>query len=101
VLIRLYGQAAAGTVEAPRFNFAQRRLARLLIPVNFSQMPGFFHDPALTVPALPDLAPALTMQAVRNDIARRGVLRAHLTRGQNRLVWTLQQAREVVEAAIA
>jgi len=96
----LYTRAAAGTADAGRFNFAQRRLARLLIPVNFSRMQGFYHDPALTVPPLPDLAPALNMPAVRNDIARRGILRAHLTRGQNRLTWTLQQAREVVEAAM-
>jgi len=97
----LYARAGSSKAEASRFNFAQRRLARLLIPVNFSRMRSFYHDPALTVPPLPDLAPALNMPAVRNDIARRGILRAHLTRGQNRLVWTLQQAREVVEAAMS
>jgi len=33
------------------------------------------------------------------DEAQRGVLNAHLMRGQNRLVWTLEQARELVQAA--
>ena len=97
--------AAAPTVTdaadpaARRFNVAQRRLGRLLIPVNYSRAEAFRHDPALNVPPLPDLAPALAMPAAADDAARRGVLLAHLTRGQNRLVWTLEQAREVVEAA--
>jgi len=102
-LERFYAQAPAGddptSAAVRRFNVTQRRLARLLIPVNFSQMPSFYHDPALTVPPLPDLAPALTMPSVADDVARRGILRAQLTRGQNRLAWTLDLAREAVEAA--
>jgi N-acetylated-alpha-linked acidic dipeptidase len=98
---RLYGTAA--TVDgaaAERFNFAQLRLARILVPVNYSRMEPFYHDPALNVPPLPDLAPALSMPAAHDDVNRRGILKAHLTRGQNRLVWALQNAREVVEAAL-
>ena len=63
-------------------------------------MPAFWHDPALNVPPLPDLEPALTMPLAKDDPARRSILRTHLTRGLNRLVWTLTQAREVVEAAL-
>ncbi len=85
---------------AERINFAQKRLARLLVPVNYSRMPDFYHDPALDVAPLPDLAPALSMPEAKSDPARRGILKAHLTRGQNRLIWALQNAREVVEAAI-
>jgi hypothetical protein len=100
-LDRLYGNAArAAGAAADRFNFAQRRLARILVPVNFSRMEPFYHDPAINVPPLPDLAPALSMPAARDDANRRGILKAHLTRGQNRLVWALQNAREVVETAI-
>jgi hypothetical protein len=104
-LKRFYAQAPTHDhVASPavqRFNFVQRRLARFLIPVNFSEVPTFYHDPALTVPPLPDLAPALTMPSVKEDVAKRNILRTHLTRGQNRLVWTLQLARETVEAALA
>jgi N-acetylated-alpha-linked acidic dipeptidase len=103
-LQRFYAQSPVkgrvGDPEVQRFNFAQRRLARYLVPVNFSEMPMFFHDPALDVLPLPDLAPALSLPAARDDVARRGVLRAHLTRGQNRFIWTLQLARETVEAAL-
>jgi hypothetical protein len=54
----------------------------------------------LTIPPLPDLAPALTAPAVAHDQGHLGILRAHLTRGQNRFVWTLEQAREQVQAAL-
>lgn len=87
--------------KARAFNYAQRRLARLLVPVNYSRTEAFRHDPALGVPQLPDLAPALTAPSIANDRAGIGVLRAHLTRGQNRLVWALIQAAEVARNATA
>jgi hypothetical protein len=100
---RFYEAAPAGAApdspEARRFNAAQRRLARILVPINYTRAGRFRHDPALNVPPLPDLAPALGMPAAAGDTARRNILAAHLVRGQNRLVWALQQAREVVEAA--
>lgn len=99
-LERFYGAAPTGEVdaeEARRFNRVQRQLARLLVPVNYSREAPFHHDPAMEVPPLPDLAPALGLGRVV-DVAERGVLSAHLMRGQNRLVWTLEQARELVEA---
>jgi hypothetical protein len=93
-----YANAPNGSAADPaarRANFAQRRLGRLLVRVNYSRMAEFWHDPAVTVPALPDLEPALTASKA-TDAHARGILRAHLTRGQNRLCWTLEQAREVV-----
>jgi N-acetylated-alpha-linked acidic dipeptidase len=102
-LLRFYSAAptdSPGSPAARRFNHAQRRLARLLIPVNFSRMAPFWHDPALNVGPLPDLAPALTIPAVTGDPGELGIRRAHLTRGQNRLVWALLQARETVERAM-
>jgi hypothetical protein len=83
---------------ASRFNAAQRRLGRLLIPVNYSRMPMFWHDPAVNVPPLPDLAPAAALPGAAGAGAAR-ILQAHLTRGQNRLLWALEQARETVGAA--
>jgi len=101
-LTRFYAAAPAvadpADPAARRFNAVQVRLGRLLIPVNYSRQAPFWHDPALNVPPLPDLAPAGAL-AQASDPHRRGVLRAHLTRGQNRLVWTLHLARETVEAA--
>jgi hypothetical protein len=76
-------------------------LARILVPVNYSRSLPFYHDLALEVPALPDLEPALTMSRVRGDQHQRGILKAHLLRGRNRLVWALEQARDEVESVNA
>lgn len=103
-LDRFYAQVPEGSaddVPVRQFNFVQRRLARLLVPVNYSVMRPFFHDPALEVKPLPDLAPALDLRHLTEDTAERGMTLAHLHRGQNRFVWTLQLARETVDAATA
>lgn len=82
------------------FNRTQLRLARLLAPVNFSRVSPFHHDPALEALPLPDLAPAMTAPHVKNDQHERGMLQTSLLRGRNRLVWTLIEAREMVEASL-
>jgi hypothetical protein len=101
-LARFYAACeAAAPDEIERLNGVQRRLGRILIPVNYSRMPDFRHDPALNVPPLPDLAPALSAPAFTGDPAKTGILVAHLQRGLNRLVWALIQARETVDNAMA
>lgn len=82
-----------------RINRAIRRLARHLVPVNFTTRPGFFHDEAESIPPLPDLAPATGMPGA--DPSRRGFIRTHLTRGQNRFVAALTDARRDIEIALA
>lgn len=102
-LVTFYARAPisddVGNTDVRRFNAAQRRLARILVPINYTRAGLFRHDPALNVPPLPDLAPALGMPLAATDTGRRNILRTHLTRGQSRLIWALQQARETVEAA--
>jgi hypothetical protein len=101
-LARFYAACeAAAPDEIERLNGVQRRLGRILIPVNYSRMPDFRHDPALNVPPLPDLAPALSAPAFTGDPAKTGILVAHLQRGLNRLIWALIQARETVDNAMA
>lgn len=88
-----------GSEPVRRANAAIRRLARLLVPVNYTRGPGFFHDPAESIPALPDLHVALELAETPGD--RRGFVTTHLMRGQNRLVAALRDARRVVQAAMA
>ncbi len=76
--------------EVRRVNGALRRLARRLVPINFTTGPAFFHDQAEQIPPLPDLAPALEIPGCPPE--RLGFVRTHLTRGQNRLVATLRDA---------
>ena len=54
---------------------------------------------AESIPPLPDLAPAIEMAAT--DASRRGFIRTHLTRGQNRFVAALNDARRDIEIALA
>jgi N-acetylated-alpha-linked acidic dipeptidase len=72
------------------------KLARILVPINFTKRGKFWHDPALNVPALPDIAPALNFKQVQEGTHEYKVLKTHLTRGQNRVIWALQQARELL-----
>jgi len=86
-------------VRDPRVEAANekvRRLARILVPINFSRRGKFRHDPALDVPPLPDLAPAARLRDLDADSHERRVLLTHLTRGRNRVVWALREARRIV-----
>ncbi|MFD1037438.1 M28 family peptidase [Virgibacillus byunsanensis] len=77
-------------------NIKQEKLARLLIPINFTRTGKFRHDPALNVPPLPDLAPATNFENIEENSHEYKVLKTHLTRGQNRVVWAIQEARELI-----
>jgi len=96
---RALAQRPVNAPEVRRANAALRRLARLLVPVNFTRGPAFFHDPAESTPALPDLFPALTLGDAGPD--RAGFIVTLLIRGQNRLVAALREARRAVEDAMA
>jgi hypothetical protein len=91
---------AADIDELGKTNLAQRELARVLVSLGYTRDGRFRHDPARAVPPLPDLAPA-TQLATAEDDAARHLLRTHLTRGQNHVVWQLGRAREIAERALA
>jgi len=92
------GERPATDPAIARVNWALRRLARHLVPVNFTTRPAFFHDEAEQIPPLPDLAPALEIPMATAD--RLGFIRTHLTRGQNRLVAALREAARDVEQVL-
>jgi len=79
-------------------NTALMQLARVLVPINYTREPRFRHDPAYTVPPLPTLAVAAELPAF-TDPHRRNSAKVELTRGQNRFVAALDQARRLTEAA--
>ncbi|HUG16868.1 MAG TPA: hypothetical protein VMM78_17810, partial [Thermomicrobiales bacterium] len=82
-------------------NAVQRRLGRELIAVSYSRDGRFRQDPARTSPALPDLEPAMRLTAMDTDEHMTRVIGVHLTRGQNRLVWTCRSAGNDVERFLA
>lgn len=102
-LDRFYAAAPADDPSSERtraFNAAQRELARLLIPVNFQRAAAFHHDSTYEPAPLPDLEPARRVPAATNDEHQLGIIKAHLLRGRNRLVWALHQSQEAVERAL-
>ncbi|HEY6101692.1 MAG TPA: M28 family peptidase [bacterium] len=104
-LVRFY-DAAAGLAERPvgdvalgRLNEVQRRLARTLVPVNYTRTGRFHHDPAVNIPALPDLEPAQRLGALEAGSDADRITRIHLTRGQNRLLGAVREARRILAGA--
>lgn len=84
--------------EVRRVNAAQRALARHLVPLGYVRAGRFRHDPAQQIPPLPEIAPATELAAVLAGSERWHVLRTHLSRGQNYVVWSLRQAhRRIAE----
>lgn len=90
---------SAGASLQP-FNEAIMRIARVLVPINFAREGRFWHDPAVPIPALPDLSPASTLADLPegSDVFRFTL--AHLVRGQNRLIDALRQARRELGMAL-
>lgn len=104
-LARFYDRVAA-LASAPlddarvrRVNEIQRRLARILVPINYTRAGRFRHDPAVDVPPLPDLEPAAKLSALDPGSEVYRVTLTHLTRGRNRVVGALREARQVVAEA--
>lgn len=77
-------------------NHVLRELGRTLIPINFTRRGKFWHDPAVDIPPLPDIAPASTLSQLEAGSHPYNVTRTHVMRGQNHLVWTLEKARSIV-----
>ncbi|HRP48172.1 MAG TPA: hypothetical protein PLT07_11530, partial [Trueperaceae bacterium] len=93
-LNEFYAAVETGQADEARANHVIQRLARLLIPINFTREPRFWHDPALTLPKLPDLATATTLDEYGEESL--GFAKTHLTRGQNRYVATIREATRLV-----
>ncbi len=81
-------------------NEALHRLARILVPINYTREARFRHDPAYTVQPLPTLAPAADLPEMADDHLRR-CAQVEVMRGQNRFIAAIDAAREVVERALA
>ncbi|MGH2395819.1 MAG: M28 family metallopeptidase, partial [bacterium] len=95
-------QSATRSISDPgvrHINETQRRLARVLVPINYTRAGRFRHDPAIDVPPLPDLAPATKIAALAQDSDAYRITRTHLARGRNRVVAALREARRILEDA--
>lgn len=90
----LYRGIEAGAMDADTANGVLCRLARILVPINFTRRPRFRHDPALNVPPLPALAAATELD--RHGADTFGFAMAQLLRGRNQVVAALREAEALV-----
>jgi N-acetylated-alpha-linked acidic dipeptidase len=94
----LHAGIASGRVKPDAANEALMRLARVLVPINFTREPRFRHDPAYTVPPLPTLAVATELSRLQPP--RLGFAKTQLLRGQNRFVAAMNDAVRIVDGAL-
>lgn len=99
VLADFYKSAAEGKIPQAKANHVIQRLARILVPINYTRVPRFRHDPALPVPALPTLSAASEIKGL--DKLKQGFAKTQLVRGQNRYIAALREAEAVVASAMA
>ncbi|WP_309084895.1 M28 family peptidase [Chelativorans sp.] len=90
-----YARVKSGQIEPKAANQVIQDLARILVPINFTRVNRFRHDPALTIPPLPSIAAAADLD--RFDETTLGFAKTQLVRGQNRLVSALRQACRHIE----
>ena len=67
------------------------RLARILVPINFTREPRFRHDPAYSCPPLPTLQTAAELAEHGEETL--GFAKTQLMRGQNRYLAAIDEAR--------
>ncbi|MCY6382591.1 M28 family metallopeptidase [Hoeflea prorocentri] len=92
-----YSGVSSGSIAPAVANAVIQDLARILVPINFTREARFRHDPALTVPPLPTISTAAELDYHKGE--GEGFALTQLTRGQNRLVSALRQAKREVERA--
>jgi hypothetical protein len=90
-----YSRVEAGSIDPKKANRVIQDLARILVPINFTRVNRFRHDPALTIPPLPSIAAAAELD--QQGEATLGFARTQLVRGQNRLISALRQASRHIE----
>ncbi|MGH6919212.1 MAG: M28 family peptidase, partial [Geminicoccaceae bacterium] len=97
-LDRFYGAATRGGLDLERANQVQMRLARILVPINFTREPRFRHDPAYNCPPLPTLQAAAELAEHPEETL--GFAKTQLLRGRNRYVAAIDEALALVEGVL-
>ncbi len=91
-------QAPGNTDERRRLNAVQRRLARLLVPLNYARGERFDHDPALKFGIVPRLEPAASLASTAPEL--KPFLKVGLVREANKVRGILRQARRELLSGI-
>ena len=93
----LLSSASVLDPNVKRVNEIIRQLGRELVSINYSRTGKFRHDLAIDMPRLPDLSAAHYLAELDPASHAYKVVLTHLTRGQNRVTWTLQRVRKLLK----
>jgi N-acetylated-alpha-linked acidic dipeptidase len=97
-LAGFYSGVKKKTIGRAAANAVIQKLARILVPINYTTAPRFRHDPATPVQPLPVLAAAMQLKVM--DKVKQGFAKTQLVRGQNRYVACCREAEATVTAAL-
>ena len=94
-LSEFYNTIKQKSADTNKANSIIKKLARILIPLNYARNPRFTHDPALPIPQIP----VLSLCEEFNEIPEKdhGFVKNQLVRAQNRVVDALDQASVLLE----
>ena len=91
---------ATSGAEADRSNAALMRVARALVPLDYTSGDRFSHDPALPLPAWPSLSSLRALAACRDDADSFMSHAVSATRARNRLLHALRTASAALAAVV-
>ncbi|MEM1267319.1 MAG: M28 family peptidase [Pseudomonadota bacterium] len=97
-LAEFYAAVDQKRIPAKDANAVIQRLARVLVPVNYTLEPRFRHDPATPVPPLPALAPAATLKDHGPETL--GFAQTQVVRGVNRVAAAVRAAEHEVSGVL-
>jgi len=97
-LDRFYLGVEQGEIQPKAANEVQMRLARIMVPVNYTTAPRFTHDPAITRAPMPLIEGVMDLAHVPAEMIN--VTLTQLMRGANRTAAALIDARRLVEATL-
>ena len=101
-LADLYAAIAAdkdkSIAEVRALNDALLELGRNLVQINFTRHGMFRNEPAVPIPPLPDIEPALALPGTEGH--ERNVLITHVRRGVNRVAWAFESATKAALRAL-
>jgi N-acetylated-alpha-linked acidic dipeptidase len=97
----LVATAQVDTAVAAAVNKAIMRAQRALIPINYTQIGEFDHDPAVYQPILPSLAEARKLTGLKPTSDMYKFLQTKLVRSRNKVNHALDRAAEELNQAVA
>lgn len=92
--------AQATAADAPTLNATLKQLSRRLIPLAYTQIGPFDHDPAWGLPPLPALADAKRLAALDPDSDEYHFVHTQLVREVNRAAFALREALAVANRGV-